>query len=688
VTGGHPRGRGPALLAAVAVLVLALVGGLAATSRPAAADGAGRSQPKPPNDDPCPATEEELGGLLSHDCFGPYPSDNYDIGYDGGGFTDFSRKITGWWTDLFFSIGKTEVQLSLWSVDWAYDFDIQRYDSTALAIGDDYETNITKNGSFHLYELAWLILAVWVGIALLIGRGGMAVGELVLSILLVMLATTFMAHRGAYMDSTWHLMDAASADILVAGQSDEPTEGTHRDVKHVVDDVQAEIHNVFVEQPYDYLNWGRRISDDPDDHDRCRDARNQAVATGPHESDDKPRDLMEDAGCDREAEFQAQPSMSRLTGAIVSMISGSIVSVVLLALALTVVFAKFAALVLFAVAPFAMLTAVLPGGGRRLAWLWLTTVMQVVLAVVGMSFLLSLLLIGLQRLLDATANVGLVERFFIVNAAVLAIAMTRRRILASGEASAGRLADNLTNTRVGGGGQPWEGPRGSRGINFRNIDKGMLYTGWGAGTAVAATAAAAGRVGGFMVNAIRERAAERRRWHNTVKARIRGDHWAASQTRTYISSQRGGMDGPGPRGGYLTSATPSGIEAGIPGGDTAPRRGLRSERGYRQQLERLGKGTRLDPRPRDHRRQLEAMAFRSRPGVSSSGPRIVQEQVINQYRAGWGMPVQRAKDKVLNHYARRRGIRDAQRAGLLPADPPGRLEARWNRRGIRTSRGR
>jgi hypothetical protein len=343
------------------------------------------------------------------------------------------------------------------------------------------------------------------------------------------------------------------------------------------------------------------------------------------------------------------------------------------------------------VAPFALLTAVLPGGGRRLSWLWLTTLMQVVLAVVGMSFLLSLLLIGLQRLLDATADVGLVERFFIVNAAVLAVAMTRRRILASGEASAGRLADNLTNTRVGGGGQPWQGPSGSRGINLRNIDKGLLYTGWAAGTATAATAAAAGRVGGFVLNAFRERAAERRRWHNTVKARIRGDHWAASQTRTYISSQSGGMDGPGPRGGYLTGA----IQAGTPGEKDPSAPSVGRNRG---RFGALPGGTKVEtkpvsepklvPRPRDHRRHLEARAFRSDPGGRTSGPRIVQEQVITQYRAGWGMPVQRAKDKVLNHYVRRRGIRDAQRAGLLPRDPPGRLEARWNRRGIRTSRGR
>ncbi len=678
-TGSRARSpaRGPVLLAAVIVLVLVVVGGLAATSRAAAADVAGRSQPQPPGDDPCP-TEKEVGGLLSHDCFGPYPSDNYDIGYDGGGFTDFGRKVTGWWTDLFFSIGKTEVQLSLWSVDWAYDFDIKRYDNTALAIGNDYETNITRNGDFHLYELAWLFLAVWVGIALLIGRGGMAVGELVVSILLVMLSTAFMAHRADYMDATWHLMDAASSDILVAGQSDQ---GADKDVKHVVDDVQGEIHAVFVEEPYDWLNWNRRISDKPEDHDRCLNARNQALASGPHESDDKPRDLMHDAGCDAEADWQAEPTMSRLTGAIVTMISSSIVAVVLLALSLTVVFAKFAALVLFAVAPFAMLTAVLPGGGRRLAWLWLTTVMQVVLAVVGMSFLLSLLLIGLQRLLDATAEVGLVERFFIVNAAVLAVAMTRRRILASGEASAGRLADNLTNARVGGGGRPWEGPTGSRGINFRNIDRGMLYTGWAAGTAGAAAAAAAGRAGGFMLRAWSERRRERRLWHNTVKARIRGDRWAASQTKTYISSQAGGMAGPGPRGGYL----PDAIEAGIPR-ETNVQRGERAERRVRAQLARAGKGKRLDLRPRDHRRQLEARVFRSRPGVTGSGPRIVQEQVVTQYRAGWSMPVQRAKDKVLNHYARRRGIRDAQGAGLLPPDPPGRLEARWNRRNIRTSR--
>jgi hypothetical protein len=172
-----------------------------------------------------------------------------------------------------------------------------------------------------------------------------------------------------------------------------------------------------------------------------------------------------------------------------------------------------------------------------------------------------MLLLGVNRLLEETQDVGLVERFIMVNLAVLVVAMARRRLLASGQASAGRLADNLTNVRIGGGGAPWQGPSGSAGANLLNIDRGLRQ---GAITA-GAGAAVAGRM-------IAQRMRERRIWHNTLKARRRGDRMAGLQHKTYYSDAPGGSNGPGPRYGYGDAGSPSG-PGPRPGPGPGPRTG-------------------------------------------------------------------------------------------------------------------
>ncbi|HEX6570207.1 MAG TPA: type IV secretion system protein, partial [Acidimicrobiales bacterium] len=472
-------------------------------------------------------------GVLPDQCWGAYPTSKYDIGYDSGSFWDFdfAARLYGWWTGFFFDIGKGATQVSLWAIGWAFDFDISDYDQFGLVIGEDYRKNLVENPPFRLVEIAWLALFAWAGFNALRGKLSMAAGEIVVSIVLVGLSTVLIANRDDYMTATWDLMDKASAALLVAGQGKDPAAAPDEAGPAVLD-VQKQIHGVFVEQTYDYLNWGHPLSGD------CATARNQAVVLGPHESDPMPRDLMKDAGCDAEADFNAKPTGTRMLGAILAMLASFVVAFVLISVSLTIVIAKFGAMLLFALAPFAALAVIFPAGGRRLAWLWVTTLIQMILAVVGMSFLLSVLLLGLRRLLEETADVTLVERFFIVNLCVLVIAMARRRLLAGSQASAGRLADNLTNVRLGGGGAAWQGPSGSAGANLLNIDRGMRHAGWAGAVGAGAALAGTGRI-------IAQRRRESRAWHNIITARRRGDRMAGVQHRTYYSDAPGGSHGPG-----------------------------------------------------------------------------------------------------------------------------------------------
>ena len=382
---GRPTCRGAALVALVVAVVVSF--GMT-VSGGAPADAAPARLGAPLECDPATATD----GLLPDGCYGPYPVHNYDINYSSGHFWEVDRNFIGMMTQIAFDVGTWAVRLAQWSVGWAFQFDVSHYDSVGLDISKGYQDGFFAGDRFFLYALSYAVLFAYVAYNVLRNKAAMALGELVASVVLVAFCSFLVTHQAAYMKDTWKLMNEASASLLVAAEGRDPTQATSSDITTAVKSLQSQLHEVFVAQPYDHINWGRSLKGTP-----CEGARNQALDKGPHDNDDEPREKMEDAGCDAEADFNADPSASRLGGAVLSMVASGFIAIVLSGMGLTVVASKFVALLLFAMAPFIGLFAAFPGAGRRWGWLWLTTLVQSVVAVVGMSFLLSVLLIGVAQ---------------------------------------------------------------------------------------------------------------------------------------------------------------------------------------------------------------------------------------------------------------------------------------------------
>ena len=430
---------------------------------------------------------------------------------------------------------------------------------------------------------------------------------------------------------------------------------------------------------------------------------------------------MEDASCGAEAEYNKKPSTSRLGGAFLSMVASGFVSVVLSGMGLTVVTTKFVALLLFGVAPFVGLFAAFPAGGRRWGWLWLTTLVQAVVAVVGMSFLLSILLITLKRTLGATSSMGLIERFFIVIMLLALMSQARSRLLAGAQSTAGRFADNLTNVRMGGGGAGWQGPAGSLGPNL--AAPGDAYS-----NLIQASAAGVRRT-------VAQRRRESRAWHNIVKARRRGDRMAALVHKTYYSDAPGGSHGPGPRGSYGTlagagSVPPLGAgpfrselgeaehdqrmadwrddKTGLPPivrANHAEEQGWSPEARYWRAIDRARHGytkssksdrramydALADKAASRYRKETGATAARfakpweedgrvssaelrtprvTRPSVSPPAPvrsrRLIREVIVQEQQAsGWRFPVRNVTDKFSNWRVRTRGRKWARQKDVV-----------------------
>ncbi|HEX6236590.1 MAG TPA: type IV secretion system protein, partial [Acidimicrobiales bacterium] len=412
--------------ALVGVVALAVV--LTAAARPAGAAPAQASptQDAPPGDSPCaaPDGDAQAATVLPDDCWGRYPSSHYDLGCDEGAWNHLSRKVYCTFTDLSFQGARSATALTLWLVEWSYGFGVyDRLGGHAITIAQTYQRNLI--GPLGLSDAVWFAAVAWAGFAALKGKITMAAGELVMSFVLAILAGVFLANPAGYLQGLFDTMGSTSG-ALFATASGEPPPENGIDADAVLAPLQGEIHSAFVEEPYDILNWGAPLTG------QCATARDRILAEGPHGNDDAPRDAMNLAGCTEAADFNHDPNGTRLFGAVLTMVAALIMAVLITLVAVTVVAAQVVAIVLFSLAPFAMLAGVLPAGGRTLAWAWLGALGRVVLAVVGMSFLLSLLLLTVNAMLAGTADASILERFALVNLVVVVMFIARKRILAGG----------------------------------------------------------------------------------------------------------------------------------------------------------------------------------------------------------------------------------------------------------------
>jgi hypothetical protein len=411
---------------------------------------------------------ETGGGFLPAECWGTFPTPNYDIGYHSGDWNDFQPKVTGWFMHTGFNFGAGVMQVAQFSVDEAYDFDIFDYENLGRDLAVDFRLNLTENDAFDLVGWCWLFLWGFVFVNILRRRAALAIGELVMSVALMVLSAALIANYADYMRSAWNFMDEATVAMLLVGHGEDPAAPDNSDVTvdEVIDTIQHDLHRIFIEEPYDLINWGRHF----EPADPCGTTRNEILALGPHGDDGEPRHMMEDAGCNEEAAFNSDPTGTRLLTSFMAAGASVLGGVMLISGASTVVAAQFASMLLFGVGPVAMLTGRLPGGGRRLFWLWLAVLCQVLAVVVIVAIVLALLL---RVMLVAEGAIGedasMVERFAIMLLLVWLVEMMRRRFLQAAQSSAGRWADNMTNFRAGGGGGgsgggAWQGPSGSRGL--------------------------------------------------------------------------------------------------------------------------------------------------------------------------------------------------------------------------------
>ncbi|HET6953120.1 MAG TPA: type IV secretion system protein [Acidimicrobiales bacterium] len=393
-------------------------------------------------------------------CWGTYPAINYQISYDAGGTTDVGKwgdRITGWLTGLAFNIGSTSIELSLYAVERAFTFDITHYTEAVKDLGKTYDDRLIGPWRLELDEIVWFTLVAYAGFKALRGKVGVSAGELAVSAVVLVLATFVFQHRDMYMNSVANNLDIATADLLTAssGGRIDPDLTPQARISEAMRPIERTIHKEFVESPYLYLNWGIGGGG------KCLEVANNVLSVGNWNDTGWPARYMarQEDECKDAATFNQDPTASRLIAGLLMMIVGLVAAAFLALAAFSVLLAKFILAVLFAVTPFVVIFAVLPGTGRRVVWAWVGSLVQVMIMVVGMSFLMAVLLLGVDSVVNAIPEkTPLIERWLIILLLVSTVYFSRKKLMASSQSAASALADSLTrlspaSAGYAGGGQ-------------------------------------------------------------------------------------------------------------------------------------------------------------------------------------------------------------------------------------------
>ncbi|MEX0657690.1 MAG: type IV secretion system protein [Egibacteraceae bacterium] len=388
--------------------------------------------------------------LVPDEPTGAYPTSRYEIWYALGGFTDVSGRVLGLSSEVVFGAVRMLVSAAVWVVTWAYAF---RF-AGALAepagrLAEAYQQQLV--GPLELRYLVLFAAVVYGGWQVLRNRMARGIGELLVSVLVLALGAGLLAAPAEAFRRGVGVTAALSAAVLevatgrTVATSGDPVDGHPEAVADALEPLTDGVRDAFIAQPHDLLNWGEILSGD------CADARDEALATGPHGTGDGPRELMAAAGpaCSAYAEFNARPSVERLMGALLVLLAALVVLAVMLLVACTVVVAQLVAVVLVAATPFAVTLGALPGGGRQLLWRWVAAGLRCIAVVVAMAAVLAFMLVTTAALLSSAGH-SVRERLAILVLATVAMVILRRRVLAGTQALVARADRRLEGARIGG----------------------------------------------------------------------------------------------------------------------------------------------------------------------------------------------------------------------------------------------
>jgi hypothetical protein len=423
--------------------------------------------------------DRRVRNILGIDGGVEHPMESYDIGCDEGSWNAFLRKMWCGFQSWPFAVGKWFIGTGTNLLEWALEFRVVRVlTPLAGALSDVYDASLV--GGLHLRSLAWLLTGLVGGWNIMQARFGNGFREILTTWLVAVLAGFLFINPAGYLQGTVRLTENLSGVVLQA-VDETMTPGESSGAEGVRERVTTVFTRSFVAEPYDLINWGGPLTG------QCAAARDRILDGGPWGSDDRPRELMREAGCTEEADFNAKPTDERAAASLTVAGASIVITVLMMLIALAVLTAQVTLIALFAGASVVWTLALMPGN-RAILWWWVSRLFWSVIITVASFFMLSWISITTTAVLNATADMSIVQRCLIV-LVIVAVAYRFRSALDRGIEGAAR------NFNRSGRRATTQGPGPAAGAGFAAFGAGAALVGAGAVKVAARTAAPAAAAG-------------------------------------------------------------------------------------------------------------------------------------------------------------------------------------------------
>lgn len=370
--------------------------------------------------------------LLGFEQYGEFPLGNYEIGCDEGAWNHFGRKfwcINQAWP---FDLSKNLVGLANSTVSWSLNFELaDALTAEAGGLATAYDTSIVAG--LELKHLAWMVACFWAGWLIIRARTSQALGEIATSIIAAFLGAFLIANPVGYMTGFVDTVQGTSQLVMqsVSGE---------RGDQDIAAQSGAQLETAFVAAPYDLINWGRPLTGN------CAAARDVILAGGAYGNGDTPRDVMNLAGCEDEADFNHDPSPQRAMAGGVILFGAGLLLVLMIVLSVSLLVVQFVLLIVWAVTPIVLTLAIAPGAGRQLAYKWFGA--NVLVFMVNLAAVLTLAFVTSMStfLLSSTSDFTILQRMLLLDTMVIAGFVFRKRLMRVAEAASHGAGSWLART--------------------------------------------------------------------------------------------------------------------------------------------------------------------------------------------------------------------------------------------------
>ncbi|MGH9213846.1 MAG: hypothetical protein ACRD2C_24710, partial [Acidimicrobiales bacterium] len=333
------------------------------------------------------------------------PLSAYDIGCDEGAWNAFLRKMWCGAQALPFALGKWFIGIGTELMSWALEFEVaDALSPMAGLLSRVYSTSLL--GPLQIADLAWTIAVFVGGWQLMRGRMADGIREIATTFIIAAFGAIILANPQGYLEGAVDLAQNTSGAVLEAVDGALNDGAPSQDSEAVRDRLGVVLRRSFVAEPYDLINWGESLTGE------CAEARNRILDDGPWGGEDRPREIMREAGCERQAAFNERPSDNRAVSSMTVAGASGLVAILIVVLSLGVFAAQVTLVVLFTGASLAWTIALFPGG-RSILWWWISRLVWAVLITFASVFLLSWIAITITVVLDNTTDISIVQRCLI-----------------------------------------------------------------------------------------------------------------------------------------------------------------------------------------------------------------------------------------------------------------------------------